>query len=159
MCPYFVLVYICMYECMCGLHVCGVCTHLNTYVQGQRSLSVPSAIALHLLSLRQGLALNLESDGHQQAPAALPSLPDTALGLQTPILRFLCGSEDSNSGPYTCSPRTPLSPSNRLGSACQCLLAFRVVLCCLSLVLWHVPGVSTVTVRTEWKPHYVRDGQ
>lgn len=114
MCPYFVLVCICMYECMCGMHVCSVCTHLNTYVQGQRSLSVPSSIALRLLSLRQDLALNLESDGYQQAPA---------LGLQAPILRFLCGSKDSepykDSGPFTCTPTTPLSSSDRLGSACQ----------------------------------------
>lgn len=166
MCPYFVLVCICMYECMCGLHVCSI-VHIWIHTCRDRgACQSPPPLLFAFFPWDRDLHWTWNQMGTSKPRRHSSwSLPNTALGLQTPILRFLCGSEDSepytykDSGPFTCIPRTTLSSSDRLGSACQCLLAFRFMLCCLSLVLWHVPGVSTVTVRTEGKPHYVHNGQ
>lgn len=162
MCPYFVLVCICMYECMCGLHVCSVCRDLNTYVQGQRSLSVPSSIALRLFPLRQCLALTWNQMGTSkplrhsylcltQPWSYRPSYSGFCVVLRIQNLILI---------------RTQVLLLTHQGLPCllvigwdQHVSAFRVTLCCLSIVLWRVSGVSTVTVRTEGKPHCVHDGR
>lgn len=80
----------------------------------QESCWLFSSITLHLTPLRQGLSLNLKFTVYiglaGQSPWDLPTSatsPASARITYTPAIpRFYMGSEDLNSGPQACTPKT-----------------------------------------------------
>lgn len=84
------------------------------YEFSQESCWLFSSITLHLTPLRQGLSLNLKFTVYiglaGQSPWDLPTSatsPASARITYTPAIpRFYMGSEDLNSGPQACTPKT-----------------------------------------------------